>query len=188
MPLELQLRAASPLDLTADVFVVGVLQAGKAHALSPSLNALDGALGGALSKLAAKEEFTGKRDQTLSLPTLGRIPAEKVILLGLGERRSVGAAEVRTFAAKAARAANGEKASSMALSRPGGSGGRAARGGRGARARGLPVHEVPDRRPQAEGALASVVVAAAGKLKPNGEGAAGHGTERSAPRSTSRAT
>ncbi len=166
MALEIQLRAASPLDLTADVFVVGVLQAGKVHALSPSLHALDGALGGALSKLAAKEEFTGKRDQTLSLPTLGRIPAEKVILLGLGERRSIGAAEVRTFAAKAARAANGEKASSMALSVPAGLEGELRAVGEGLElgAYRFTKYLTGDRKPKAS--LASVVVAAAGKLKP----------------------
>jgi leucyl aminopeptidase len=41
-------------------------------------------------------------------------------LLGLGERRKLGAPEIRTFAAKAARAANGEKATSMALVLPAG--------------------------------------------------------------------
>jgi leucyl aminopeptidase len=166
MPLEIQVRAASPLDLTADVFVVGVLQGGKTQALSPSLHALDGALGGALSKLAAKEEFTGKRDQTLSLSTLGRIPAEKVILIGLGDRRSIGAPEVRTFAAKAARAANGEKASSMALSVPAGLEGELRAVGEGLElgAYRFTKYLTGDRKPKAS--LASVVVATAGKLKP----------------------
>src|ERR1700722_11711263 len=121
MPLDIQLRTAQPADLTADVLVVGVLQlGGKAPALPPAIKALDAALGGAFAKLAAKEEFTGKRDQVISLPTLGRLPAEKIVLLGLGERRSIGAPEVRTFAAKAARAANGEKAKSLAIALPAG--------------------------------------------------------------------
>jgi leucyl aminopeptidase len=166
MPLEIQLRVASPLDLTADVFVVGVLQGGKTQALSPALSALDGALGGALSKLAAKEEFTGKRDQTLSLPTLGRIPAEKIILLGLGERRSIGAAEVRTFAAKAARAANGEKATSLALSVPAGLEGELRAVGEGLElgAYRFTKYLTGERKPKKS--LASVVVATAGKTKP----------------------
>src|SRR5579872_7469158 len=110
MPIDIQLRADSAADLEADLLVVGVLQTGKAGALPPSLKAIDAALDGALAKLVAKEEFVGKRDQSLSLATLGRIKAEKLVVMGLGERRTVRSPEVRTFAARAARSANGEKA------------------------------------------------------------------------------
>jgi leucyl aminopeptidase len=120
MPLEIQLRSEPSHTLAADVLVVGVLQSGSKVGLNPALKALDAALGGALTKLVAKEEFTGKRDQTLTVGTLGRIPADKVVLLGLGERRAIGAPEVRTFAAKAARTANNEKATSLAVSLPAG--------------------------------------------------------------------
>jgi leucyl aminopeptidase len=121
LPLDIQLRAAAPQELAADVLVIGVSQA---NAKSPTFPAhikpLDAALGGALSKLAAREEFVGKRDQTLSLATLGRLPSDKLVLLGLGERRSIGAPDLRAFAAKAARAANSEKATSLALCLPAG--------------------------------------------------------------------
>src|SRR5581483_2516206 len=111
----------SPLDLAADVLVVGVPQtSGKLPALPAPLKPVDAALGGALSKLAAKEEFVGKRDQTLSLGTLGRISVEKVVLVGLGDKGGFRAPAVRTFAAKAARIANGEKAQSLALALPAG--------------------------------------------------------------------
>src|SRR5271170_6235875 len=110
MPLEIQLRSEPSHTLTADVLVVGVLQSGSKVGLNPALKALDAAVGGALTKLVAKEEFTGKRDQTLTFGTLGRTPADKVVLLGLGERRGIGPPEMRTFAAKAARTANNEKA------------------------------------------------------------------------------
>jgi leucyl aminopeptidase len=167
MPLEIQLRVASPLDLTADVFIVGVLQGGKTPGLHPSLHAVDGALGGALSKLAAKEEFTGKRDQTLSLPTLGRLPAEKIVLIGLGDKRSIGAAEVRTFAAKAARAGNVEKASSIALGLPAGLEGHLRAVGEGLElgAYRFTKYFTGERKPKT--ALASAVVATTGKTKPN---------------------
>src|ERR1700678_3125602 len=121
MPFDIQVRVAQPNDLAADVLVVGVLQiVGKSPSLPPSLKPLDVALGGALAKAAAKEELTGKRDQTLSITTLGRFPAERIVLLGLGDRRSLAAPGVRTFAAKAARTANVEKAKSLALSLPAG--------------------------------------------------------------------
>jgi len=118
MPLEIQVRTAQALELSADILVVGVLQSGDKGVFPPSLKPIDVVLGGALSKLAAKEEFSGKRDQTLALTTLGRLGADKLVVCGLGERRSIGAPEVRTFASKAARAANVEKASSLALALP----------------------------------------------------------------------
>jgi leucyl aminopeptidase len=121
MAIEIEVRTESPVLVTADVVVVGVLQVGdKGGPLPPTLRPLEEALGGALSKILAKEEFKGKRDQSLSIPTLGRAAAGKLVLLGLGERRKLGAPEIRTFAAKAARAANGEKATSMALVLPAG--------------------------------------------------------------------
>lgn len=116
MPIDIQIRTDSPADLSADVLAVGVLQSGTAPGdLPPSLKPLDRIFEGAIAKLVEKEEFSGKRDQTLSISTLGRIRADKVIIFGLGPKRSVGPAEVRTFAAKAARAANAEKAKSLAL-------------------------------------------------------------------------
>ena len=121
MPIDIQLRAAEPQDLAADILVVGVtMAAGKTPALPLSLKALDTALGGGLSKLIAREEFIGKRDQSLSVSTLGRLKAERLVVLGMGDRRSLRAPEVRTFAAKAARAANVEKAASLALVLPAG--------------------------------------------------------------------
>src|SRR5580692_7814427 len=121
MPIEIQLLTESPALVTADVVVVGVLQvADKSAALSPALKLLEGALGGALSKLIAKEEFTGKRDQSLSIATLGRIAAGKLVLLGLGGRRKVGAPEMRSFAARSARTGNTEKAKSIAVVVPAG--------------------------------------------------------------------
>ncbi len=168
MPLDIQLRVAQPADLAADVLVVGVLQAGgKTPGLPPTLKSIDGALGGALAKLAAREEFTGKRDQTLSLSTLGRMQADKVVLLGLGERRALGTAGVRTFAAKAARIANGEKAKSLALALPAGIEGdlRAVGEGLELGAYRFTRYLTGDRKPKVD--LASVVVGAGGKLKPN---------------------
>jgi leucyl aminopeptidase len=121
MPIEIQVLTESPVVVTADVVVVGVLQiAEKSGALPPALKLLEAALGGALSKLIAKEEFTGKRDQALSIATLGKISASKLVLLGLGERRKLGAPEIRAFAARAARAGNGEKATSIAVVIPAG--------------------------------------------------------------------
>jgi leucyl aminopeptidase len=168
MPLEIQVRAAQAFDLTAEVLVVGVMQSGgKAPALPPSLKSIDDALGGALAKLVTRDEFTGKRDQTISLSSLGRIGAEKLLVVGLGDRRSLGAPEVRTFAAKAARAANVEKATSLALSLPVGLEGELRAVGEGLElgAYRFTKYMTGDRKPKR--ALATVTVGLAGKPKPN---------------------
>ena len=136
MPLKISARTTQPLDLSADVVVMGTFslpsakgdKAGKkkkkdgdvARTGVPFVDALDRALGGGVSRLLAKEEFTGKKDQTLSVPTLGRLPAAKLVLLGLGDRDKAGPGEVRTFAAKAARIANAEKAKTLVLALPDG--------------------------------------------------------------------
>jgi leucyl aminopeptidase len=117
---DIQLRTDSPVDLDAEVLVFGVLQSAKAGALPAALKPVDAALGGALAKLVAKDEFAGKKDQTISLATLGRIKAERVVIIGLGERRAVHAPEVRVFAARAAKTANVEKARTLALVLPAG--------------------------------------------------------------------
>jgi leucyl aminopeptidase len=168
MPLDIQLRAAQPLDLAADLLVVGVLQAsGKAPAFPPSLKPIDQALGGALAKLAAREEFTGKRDQALSLSTLGRLAADKVVVLGLGDRRSLGAPGVRAFAAKAARAANAEKVRTLAIALPAGLEGELRALGEGLElgAYRFTKYLTGERKPKTE--LTSVVVGVPAKLKPN---------------------
>ena len=167
MPLEIQVRTAQALELAADVLVVGVLQSGAKATLPPSLKPIDHALEGALSKLAAKDEFFGKRDQTLTLATLGRIGADKLVVIGLGERRSIGVAEVRTFAAKAARAANVEKATSLALALPPGLEGelRAVAEGLELGAYRFTKYFTGDRKPKRS--LATVAVGVSGRLKPN---------------------
>jgi leucyl aminopeptidase len=137
MPLKISARSTQPLDLNADVVVLGTWTfpakkaekkgnkaktktKDKAHAGVAFVETLDRALGGGLSRLLTKEDFTGKKDQTLSVPTLGRLPAAKLVLVGLGDRDKAGVAELRTFAAKAARIANAEKAKTLVLSIPDG--------------------------------------------------------------------
>jgi len=162
MPIDIQVRTGSPVDVTGDVLVVGVLQiADKGGALPPSLRPLDAALGGALSKVMAKEEFTGKRDQSLSIPTLGRMAADKLVLLGLGERRKLGAPALRMFAAKAARTANTEKATSLAIVVPAGVEGelRSVAEGIELGAYRFTKYFTGDRKPKAEISRAFIVIA-----------------------------
>jgi leucyl aminopeptidase len=132
MPLTVSIRSAKPLEIPADVLVLGVWAlggkgessgkgkggGGKAAKLGETLDALDAALGGGLGAFLEKEDFTGKREQSLSIPTLGKLPFGRVLLLGLGGRGGFDDNDARSFAAKAARAANGEKAKSLTVTLP----------------------------------------------------------------------
>jgi leucyl aminopeptidase len=129
MALKIHARPAQPLDVGADIAVLGVFafaqakgrsRDSKARSLPAPLKAIDAAVGGGLASLVSREEFTGKRDQTLGFPTLGRTPHARIVLLGLGERRGMTTADIRAFAGRAARAANNERAATMVLGLPDG--------------------------------------------------------------------
>jgi leucyl aminopeptidase len=113
MSLQIQMSSANPASLEVDVLAVCVTEG--ALGKDKLLGALDGALGGALTSLAAQTDFHGGSEQTLDLLTLGRLPARRVLLLGAGSRRGLDDARVRTLAASAARAANGFNAKTLGL-------------------------------------------------------------------------
>lgn len=71
-------------DLAADALIVPIFARSAGEALTGAAASVDTALGGELSKLAAEAEYTGKRGSTLIVPTLGKLPARRVVLAGLG--------------------------------------------------------------------------------------------------------
>ena len=172
MALDIQVRSAQPSELTADVLVVGIYKTNegskgkKPIGLPAALRPLDAALGGALARLAQKEEFTAKRDQTLAVAPLGRMGTDRLVVYGLGEKRLAGAGELRAFAAKASRIATSEKARSLALSLPPGAENhlRAIAEGLELGAYRFTKYLTGDRKPKS--ALESVVLACAGRVKP----------------------
>ncbi len=105
-------------DLTrvvADYLAIGVPAGLAMDKPNSPLSAVDQALHGSLATLMKREDFTGKRDQSLEIDTLGQIPAIRIALLGLGDEALVTRADYRALAAKVARSANAAKAESCAL-------------------------------------------------------------------------
>ena len=115
-------RTAKPLDTQADVLCALVFapHASKKTGLAAPLAAIDRALRGSLSEALKQEDFTGKKDQTFNVATLGRIKAKKLVVVGLGDPAKITATELRTAFAKIARLANGEKAKTLAIALPDG--------------------------------------------------------------------
>lgn len=75
----------------------------------------DTALDGKLRAHATQEGFKAKADQTLVLPTLGHYGAERVVLLGLGDRERYQSEVLRLAAGRAAKTAQRLKVSQLAF-------------------------------------------------------------------------
>lgn len=101
----------SPLQVEADALVAGVFKEG----LDAAAAELDTALGGALSRLVADGEIKGEPNQTALYHADGRLPARRIVLVGLGDRSKVDAERVRQAAGAASRLARDKGCRRVAL-------------------------------------------------------------------------
>ncbi len=76
---------------------------------------IDSMLGKELSTMLRKKQFTGSFRQMQSVSTLGRLPAKKVILLGLGERKKFSTEQLRRLGGAATSAVRSARMESFAL-------------------------------------------------------------------------
>jgi leucyl aminopeptidase len=113
------------LEIEADALALPVLEDEVRGGGSGWVKELDAALDGVVLGAARAERFEGKPGQELSLTTLGRMPARRVMLLGMGDRASaaedwgrLGYEPLRMMAGRAARAAAKTGARSLAIALP----------------------------------------------------------------------
>jgi leucyl aminopeptidase len=99
MPLETAVVPAAPAGFDTPLLAVAVAKG----ALPPSLSALDQATGGALGRLFAAGDFTGKKDEAALIYPPG--PAARVLLLGMGKTDEISRTAVRRAASVAAKRA-----------------------------------------------------------------------------------
>jgi leucyl aminopeptidase len=85
---------------------------------TPALAELDQTLDGAISRAAREKEFTGKQGQTLLLHTGKRLPAERVLLIGLGKEKGAGDERLRQGVATATTFLQGRQVSTFTVSLP----------------------------------------------------------------------
>jgi len=114
--MKLALETRSPMDVRADVLVVG--RYAEPTRPAPEVIALDKKLDGLLSTVLATEKFEGKPGQIAHFYTGGRIPAGRVFVVGLGQKKGGDAEVVRRAAAAAARRARDLGAASVAVFMP----------------------------------------------------------------------
>src|SRR5579862_3636958 len=79
------------------------------------LAALDGAAGGALTKLAASGELTGKMLETTLLYYPQGLAAQRLLLVGAGKKSKFGTAELRRLAGAAVRTLKSRQVKSVAF-------------------------------------------------------------------------
>jgi leucyl aminopeptidase len=103
MPLTLKLSSSSLLDSSAEVIAIGVTES--ALEKQKALVALDAALKAQLLPHAARAKFTGATGQLLDMPTLGQLPAARLVLIGMGKSKRIDAPALRALGALAARQA-----------------------------------------------------------------------------------
>ena len=83
-----------------------------------ALSALDQALGGAVASLRQRGDLRGKEGETLVLYPEGKLPAERLLLIGIGKADAVTAERLRRAGGTAAKQAAKLRAASLAVALP----------------------------------------------------------------------
>jgi leucyl aminopeptidase len=103
---KLSLTATSADEATVDAVIIGTVQDGDGLALTPGSEAVAAAFDGDLVDVLGTLGATGKADEIVKLPTMGRLPAKIVVAAGLGAGDPT-AEQVRRASGAAARALAG---------------------------------------------------------------------------------
>jgi leucyl aminopeptidase len=99
MPFETAVLSAAPAGFESPLLAIAVGRGG----LPPSLTALDQGAGGALGRLFAAGDFSGKKDEIALIYPPG--PAPRVLLVGLGKPDEISRTSIRRAASTAAKRA-----------------------------------------------------------------------------------
>jgi leucyl aminopeptidase len=96
--MNIKTNTTSPLDHASAALVIGCFEDVKDDLYA----ACNAALGGCLGRLADTREFSGKVATNHMLHTLGKLPAERLLLVGLGKKKEVNSERLRQAAGTAA--------------------------------------------------------------------------------------
>ena len=102
-------------SITTDLLTLGVFDD---YREDRRVTDLDAALGGVLLRAADEEQFKAKKLSCFALHTHGKLPAVRVLLVGLGARKDFSAPDLRLVGARAARTAATTSARSVTVAPP----------------------------------------------------------------------
>ncbi len=105
MAIRVELSSTNPTASDVEILAIAVYE----DELNKQrhLTAIDAEFDGAIVAHAAHVEFKGAPNQVLDVPTLGRLSARRLLLVGLGPKRGLDDARLRHALASGARAASG---------------------------------------------------------------------------------
>lgn len=101
-------------DQPCDMLVTAIFQDSKTF--SGALAYADQALNGLIKQLIEEERWQAKADQTLIIHTHNRIPAKRILIVGLGEKKNFSVDRIRRMAGSMVAAARPVKAEKLAVS------------------------------------------------------------------------
>lgn len=108
--MKFQAKVTDVTKIEADMLVV--------FAGSEEAKKVDGVMGGMLLEVAREEDFEGKQGNLLLIHTHGKIPAKRVLLVGLGKISELTVADIQTTGAKIGRKAKEASAKTVAIALP----------------------------------------------------------------------
>jgi len=107
--MELKVKKDSIINASCDALVINLFEGVKT--LEGATGAVDKALDNLIfSYVIEKEKFKGKLNEIYVLPTYGKIPADKVLIVGLGKKQEFNLNKIREVSAKAIKKAKSLKA------------------------------------------------------------------------------
>jgi leucyl aminopeptidase len=111
--MDIEVTGGSLLDQRVDSYVVPIAQG--ARRLTGDAAAVDGALGGAISRMIASEMITGRSDTLNELPATTRMRAKRVVVVGLGRATKLTSDGLRNATGNLARRLRGIDAGRVAI-------------------------------------------------------------------------
>ena len=99
--MKFSVQAGNPLEFDTPALIIGC---GTDPAGTPLFGAISAALGGVPGRMYESKEFTGKPGTVKVIHTLGALPAQRILLVGVGELGEVTPEKVRRGAGAAAQA------------------------------------------------------------------------------------
>jgi leucyl aminopeptidase len=111
--LEIIVTAGDISQFEADAIILSLLEG--TEDLSGTLSVVDGALDGGISQLITQGEIKGKLGENTLVHTLGRLPAARVVIAGLGKESELTQDKVRGVVAGTCQMLRGKNVKSIAM-------------------------------------------------------------------------
>ncbi len=90
--MKFSVQAGNPLEFDTPALIIGC---GTDPAGTPLFDAISAALGGVPGRMYESKEFTGKPGSVKVIHTLGALPAQRIVLVGVGDPGEVTPEKIR---------------------------------------------------------------------------------------------